>query len=63
MALAVLGMAWLALAPRVPVRAVLDTAVRHGVEHVTVHTSPGSVAMYARNGFAHEERLLYAEPG
>lgn len=88
----VVGMAWLALTPRVPkvggihrlsgdlqscyvlpehrgnglggrlVRAVLDTAVRRGAEHVTVHTSPGSVAMYARNGFAHEERLLYAEP-
>ncbi|WP_125776631.1 GNAT family N-acetyltransferase [Antribacter gilvus] len=44
------------------VRAVLDTAADRGVEHVTVHTSPDSVAMYARNGFAHEERLLYAEP-
>ncbi|MBE1877480.1 GNAT family N-acetyltransferase [Myceligenerans pegani] len=88
----VVGMAWLALAARVPkvgaigrlsgdlqscyvlpehrnhgiggrlVRAVLATAAERGVEHITVHTSPESVAMYARNGFAHEERLLYAEP-
>jgi GNAT superfamily N-acetyltransferase len=88
----VVGMAWLALAARVPkvgaigrlsgdlqscyvlpehrnrgiggrlVRAVLTTAAERGVEHVTVHTSPDSVAMYARNGFSPERRLLYAEP-
>jgi GNAT superfamily N-acetyltransferase len=87
----VIGMAWLALTPRVPkvggferlsgdlqscyvlpehrdqgiggrlVRAVTTTAALRGVEHVTVHTSPGSVGMYARNGFKHEERLLYSE--
>jgi len=87
----VVGMAWLALTPRVPkvggierlsgdlqscyvlpehrdrgiggrlVRAVTATAVLRGAEHVTVHTSPGSVRMYARNGFEHEERLLYLE--
>lgn len=89
----VVGMAWLALTPRVPkvgaiqrssgdlqscyvlpehrdrgiggrlVHAVLATAAQRGVEHVTVHTSPGSVRMYARNGFGHEERLLYAQLG
>lgn len=87
----VIGMAWLALTPRVPkvgaiqrlsgdlqscyvlpehrdhgiggrlVRAVTATAALRGAEHVTVHTSPGSVGMYSRNGFAHEERLLYSE--
>lgn len=87
----VVGMAWLALTPRVPkvgaisrlsgdlqscyvlpehrdhgiggrlVRAVVATAALRGAEHMTVHTSPGSVGMYARNGFEHEERLLYSE--
>lgn len=87
----VVGMAWLALAPRVPttrsidrvsadlqscyvlpafrnlgiggrlVDAVLDAARDRGAEHVTVHTSADSVAMYARNGFAHHPRLLFAD--
>ncbi|MFD6138082.1 GNAT family N-acetyltransferase [Promicromonospora sp. NPDC060271] len=87
----VIGMAWLAVTPRVPkvgaiqrvsgdlqscyvlpehrdcgvggrlVRAAMATAALHGAEHITVHTSPGSVDMYSRNGFEHEERLLYAE--
>lgn len=87
----VIGMAWLALTPRVPkvgaiqrssgdlqscyvmpehrdrgiggrlVRAVMATAALHGAEHITVHTSPDSVGMYSRNGFEHEERLLYAQ--
>ncbi|ACQ78502.1 GCN5-related protein N-acetyltransferase [Beutenbergia cavernae DSM 12333] len=87
----VVGMAWLALTPRVPgvgqlqrtsgdlqscyvvperrgagiggalTRAVLATALERGAEHVTVHASPSSVRMYARHGFAHSDRLLWAE--
>jgi GNAT superfamily N-acetyltransferase len=87
----VIGMAWLALTPRVPtvdgcdrwsgdlqscyvmpehrnrgiggdlVGAILATAAEHGVEHVTVHTSPDSVQMYARNGFRANGRLLWAD--
>lgn len=88
---AVVGMAWLALTPRVAntrgverwsgdlqscyvlgeyrnrgvggrlVRAVLDAAVELGAEHVTVHTTEGSVDMYARNGFRASPRLLFAD--
>lgn len=87
----IVGMAWLALTPRVAttrsrdrwsgdlqscyvlpelrgrgiggalVRAVLGTARSLGAEHVTVHTSPASIAMYRRNGFAEDPRLLYAD--
>lgn len=87
----IVGMAWLALAPRVPtmrsldrvsgdlqscyvlpsyrnrgvggrlVHAVLEAARDREVEHVTVHTSPDSIAMYARNGFAAHPRLLFAD--
>ncbi len=89
----IIGMAWLALAPRVPttvsldrvsgdlqscyvlpeyrnrgiggrlVRAVLDGARARGAEHVTVHTSPESIAMYERNGFEPHPRLLFADIG
>ena len=87
----VIGMAWLALTPRVAttssldrfsgdlqscfvlpahrdsgiggalVRAVLETARTSGAEHVTVHTSAGSTAMYTRNGFRSSTRLLFAD--
>ena len=87
----IVGMAWLALAPRVPttsslarlsgdlqscyvltpyrgrgiggrlVKTVLEAARDHGAEHVTVHTSPESIAMYARNGFEPHPRLLFAD--
>lgn len=87
----IVGMAWLALTPRVAsthsldrwsgdlqscyvlprrrdagiggrlVEAVLATARERGAEHVTVHTSPGSIRMYARHGFQPNERLLWAD--
>ncbi|MFB7250784.1 GNAT family N-acetyltransferase [Microbacterium sp. NPDC056234] len=87
----IVGMAWLALAPRVPtthsidrlsgdlqscyvlpshrdrgiggrlVEAVIAAARDRGAEHVTVHTSPDSIAMYARNGFELHPRLLFAD--
>lgn len=87
----IVGMAWLALAPRVPttrsldrlsgdlqscyvlpsfrnrgvggrlVHAVLDAARERGAEHVTVHASPDSIAMYERNGFEPHARLLFAD--
>lgn len=87
----VVGMAWLALTPRVAsthsldrwsgdlqscyvlpdrrdagiggrlVEAVLATARERGAEHVTVHTSPGSIRMYARHGFQPNDRLLWAD--
>ncbi|GAA5212688.1 GNAT family N-acetyltransferase [Microbacterium kyungheense] len=88
---AIVGMAWLALTPRVAsthsldrwsgdlqscyvlperrnggiggrlVEAVLATARARGAEHVTVHTSAGSVRMYARHGFQPNDRLLWAD--
>jgi GNAT superfamily N-acetyltransferase len=45
------------------VKAVLATAEQRGAEHVTVHTSAGSVAMYERNGFRPNSRLLWADVG
>ena len=87
----IVGMAWLALTPRVAsvqsrdrmsgdlqscyvvpelrgrglggrlVQAVLRTATERGAEHVTVHTSAESPAMYERNGFRPTARLLWAE--
>lgn len=87
----VVGMAWLALTPRVAtvhsrdrvsgdlqscyvvptlrgqgiggrlVHAVLATATERGAEHVTVHTSAESPAMYERNGFRPSARLLWAD--
>lgn len=87
----IVGMAWLALTPRVAtvhsrdrtsgdlqscyvvpalrgrgiggrlVQAVLATATERGAEHVTVHTSAASPAMYERNGFRPSARLLWAE--
>lgn len=88
---AIIGMAWLALTPRVAtphsldrwsgdlqscyvlpdyrgegiggrlVQAVLDTASTRGAEHVTVHASADSPTLYARNGFRHSSRLLFAD--
>lgn len=88
---AVVGMAWLALTPRVAttrsidrwsgdlqscyvvlerrgigiggalVRTVLATATARGAEHVTVHASPESARMYARQGFRTSGRLLLAD--
>lgn len=43
------------------VRAVLDAAKEMGAEHVTVHTTAGSVNMYERNGFRESPRLLFAD--
>lgn len=43
------------------VSAVLATARAAGAEHVTVHTSEESPAMYVRNGFRRNGRLLYAD--
>lgn len=90
---AIVGMAWLALTPRVPsvgridrlsgdlqacyvlpafrgggiggalVDAVLVTATERGAEHVTVHASERSVELYARHGFRHSRRLLWAAEG
>lgn len=87
----IVGMAWLALAPRVPttrsldrvsgdlqscyvlpgyrnrgvggrlVHAVLEAARDRGAEHMSVHTSADSVAMYQRNGFEPHPRLLLAD--
>lgn len=89
---AVVGMAWLAVLPRIPspgaqqrvcgdlqsvyviasersagigavmVAAILKRAAALGLEHVTVHSSPDAVRMYARNGFGMTPRLMYAEP-
>lgn len=89
----IVGMAWLALTPRVAttqsldrvsgdlqscyvlpeyrqsgiggalVQAVLATARDLAAEHVTVHTSAESTAMYTRNGFSKHDRLLYATLG
>lgn len=86
----IIGMAWLALTPRVAtthsldrwsgdlqscfvlpswrgrgiggrlVQAVLASAAEHGAEHVTVHASPASTAMYQRNGFRTSPLLLFA---
>lgn len=88
---AIIGMAWLALTPRVAsttgfdrvsgdlqscyvrpahrghgiggrlVRAVIATAHARGAEHVTVHTSADSPALYLRNGFRQSGRLLFAD--
>ncbi len=90
---AIVGMAWLALTPRVPsvsridrlsgdlqacsvlpehrgrgiggalIEAVLATAAERGAEHVTVHASERSVELYARHGFRHSHRLLWAGEG
>ncbi|NLE98219.1 MAG: GNAT family N-acetyltransferase [Propionibacterium sp.] len=43
------------------VRAVLDAATEMGAEHVTVHTTAGSPAMYTRNGFRQNPRSLFAD--
>ena len=89
---AVIGMAWLAVLPRVPspraperysgdvqcvyvvpehrngglgarlLAAVLDRAAEHGVERVTVHSSPDAVSAYTRAGFASSTRLMQAHP-
>jgi hypothetical protein len=61
----IVGMAWLALSPRVIggrlVQAVLASAAERGAEHVTVHASPASTTMYERNGFRTSPRLLFAD--
>ncbi|WP_353651050.1 GNAT family N-acetyltransferase [Nakamurella sp. A5-74] len=43
------------------VRAVLATAHARGAEHVTVHASPDSVNLYARNGFRASGQFLWAD--
>nr|WP_297367437.1 GNAT family N-acetyltransferase [Cryobacterium sp.] len=88
----VIGMAWLAVVPRVPsprapvrasgdvqcvyvvpaerdsgvggrmLAAVLARAVEIGLEHVTVHSSPGAVTAYERAGFSASAQLLQATP-
>jgi len=39
--------------------AVLTRAAEHGLERVTVHSSPRAVVVYERHGFASEGRLLH----
>lgn len=87
----IVGMAWLALTPRVAhtrgfrrwsgdlqscyvlpeyrnqgvggrlVRATLEAATQCGAEHVTVHASADSVAVYERSGFRPSPRLLFID--
>lgn len=38
--------------------AVLARAAEHGIERVTVHSSPRAVSAYERHGFASDARLL-----
>ncbi|MFF2051072.1 GNAT family N-acetyltransferase [Leifsonia sp. NPDC058194] len=39
--------------------AVLARAAEHGIERVTVHSSPRAVEVYERHGFASDPRLLH----
>lgn len=41
------------------VRAMLDYADVHGLEHVTVHSSERAVSLYRRTGFSLDPELLY----
>jgi len=89
----VVGMAWLAVLPRVPspralrrasgdvqcvyvvpeernagvgsrlMGAVLNKARQMDLEHLTVHSSPGAIGMYERNGFESSVTLLFADFG
>lgn len=39
--------------------AILARAAEHGIERVTVHSSPRAVEVYERHGFASDPRLLH----